>query len=206
MKTGLTQAGILTGILTTVLPLGNITHAGIITLDTYQDTALDFTSTWTWINQPNNGGWATQGAVNNLNFIDPIDGVNDWYISLEGFAGGNLIDKSIHETDPHNDGPVPLSYFNYPGASAGINFPIGESFINHGNHSDEYSLTSAVQVNGDVLIDFSGIHLDGSFPGSCSINGGSIDCQSKTLVPLPPAIWLFGSGLLSMLYFRKKTA
>ena len=63
-------------------------------------------------------------------------------------------------------------------------------------HSYQISLAAAKTLNFKVS-DGAGWYFD---------NSGGVSLNLVSTVPLPPAAWLFGSGLLGLVGYKRKTA
>jgi hypothetical protein len=100
-----------------------------------------------------------------------------WQIQLSMDGGSVLQDSVGHLTGPHDEGIVAssLDYGVLP-----LAFFSGDSFVVHDSHRDDYSLTSDF-VGGGYNITFAGVHS----------------------IPIPAAVWLFGSGLGLLGWFRR---
>lgn len=172
-------------------------NAGVILLTSSTTTAnqLSFTSTWNW--EFTNNTWAA-GPVTAV--FGETAGVPPvffpyWEVTLQGFDGGDLRDISRHLVAPHLGEAQPnvLSFFDYPGASAGVG-PI-VSFIGHPNHFDVYTLQTTVLVAGSITrITFSGEHKP------------TADGSSRTVVPEPSSLLLLGAGLAALLASRRRSS
>jgi hypothetical protein len=143
----------------------------------------------------------TQAAVVNLTWSEDIDSfTSTWRIDDNGggdFSGTDAVlgtywqiqlsmdgfsvlqDSVGHVTGPHDEGIVAssLDYGVLP-----LAFFSGDSFVVHDSHRDDYSLTSDF-VGGVYNITFAGAHS----------------------VPIPAAVWLFGSGLGLLGGFRRRS-
>jgi hypothetical protein len=100
-----------------------------------------------------------------------------WQIQLSMDGLSVLQDSVGHVTGPHGEGIVAssLDYGVLP-----LAFFSGDSFVVHDSHRDDYSLTSDF-VAGGYNITLAGAHS----------------------VPIPAAVWLFGSGLGLLGWFRR---
>ena len=71
----------------------------------------------------------------------------------------------------------------------------------------EYAWLHSAMSDGSGLLQINGLPINGAFWGETSAIAG-LQIQEVTAVPIPPAVWLFGSGLLGLvgLARRKKAA
>jgi hypothetical protein len=103
----------------------------------------------------------------------------DWQVTMVTDAYPVLQETVGHVLGPHGE-PFNASSLDYGELPEG--FFTEESFVYHDGHKDTYTVTSEY-VGGGYDIAFAGIHT----------------------VPIPAAIWLFGSGLGLMGWFRRRT-
>jgi hypothetical protein len=143
----------------------------------------------------------TQAAVVNLTWSEDIDSFTstwritdnggfdfsgsdsvigtDWQVTMVADAYPTLQDTVGHTLGPHGE-PFNASSLDY--GELPVGFFMKESFVYHDSHKDTYTLTSDY-VDAGFSISFAGIHT----------------------VPIPAAVWLFGSGLGLLGWFRRRT-
>jgi hypothetical protein len=144
----------------------------------------------------------TQAAVVNLTYVEDItrftstwritdNGGGDfsgtdsvlgtfWQIQFSMDAASVLQDTVGHVLGPHGE-LFNASSLDYGVLPAGF-FTAEDSFVIHDGHRDDYTLTSDF-VAGGYDVTFSGLHS----------------------IPIPAALWLFGSGLGLLGWFRRRT-
>jgi hypothetical protein len=103
-----------------------------------------------------------------------------WQIELSMDVASVLQDSVGHVLGPHGEGIV-ASSLDYGVLPAG--FFSDDSFVLHDGHRDDYSLTSDF-VGGGYNVTLAGFHS----------------------VPVPAAVWLFGSGLGLLGWMKRKRA
>jgi hypothetical protein len=102
-----------------------------------------------------------------------------WQIQFSMDGSSVLQDSVSHLTGPHGEGIVSSS-LDYGVLPAG--FFTEDSSVVHSGHYNNYSLTSDF-VGGGYNISFAGLHS----------------------IPIPAAVWLFGSGLGLLGWFRRRS-
>ena len=144
---------------------------------------------------------STQAAVVNLTFSEDsssftttwritdngggdfsgMDSVNGTYWDIDMLMGAASVlqDTVEHLLGPHGEGFISSS-FDYGALPAG--YYEATSFVVHGNgHRDDFTMTSDF-VGGGYNISFAGFHS----------------------IPIPAAVWLFGSALGLLGWFRRR--
>jgi hypothetical protein len=102
-----------------------------------------------------------------------------WNVGLTSDASAVLQDTVAHVLSPHGESFISSS-FDYGALPASYFEEM--SFVVHPNgHRDDYTMTSDF-VDGGYNISFAGVHS----------------------IPIPAAVWLFGSGLGLLGWFRRK--
>ena len=143
----------------------------------------------------------TQAAVVNLTWSEDIDSfTSTWRITDNGgadFSGSDSVIGTFWQVEMVTDATAILQdtvghvlaphgeLFNASSLDYGA-LPLGffteDSFVIHDDHRDDYTLTSNF-VGGGYDVTFAGLHS----------------------VPIPAAVWLFGSGLGLLGWFRRRS-
>lgn len=153
---------------------------GLFTLPAY-GTVYGLTSTMDGI-QSGTGSPGTGSATMNY---DDVSGLFSWDISRGGLIGS--------ETIMHFHGPAA------PCANAGVQIDFGS--ISGTSSPSNGSTTIIASQGSELLADLWYINIHTNANPTGEIRG------QVNVVPLPAAVWFFGTGLLSLLAARKyKTA
>ena len=145
---------------------------------------------------------STQAAVVNLTWSEDIDSFSStwritdnggadfsgtdsilgtfWQVQMDSGTNASLQETIGHILGPHGEG-FTASSLDYGVLPAG--FFTENSFVVHDGHRDDFSLTSDF-IDGGYNVSFSGVHS----------------------IPIPAAVWLFGSGLGLLGWMKRKLA
>jgi hypothetical protein len=123
-------------------------------------------------------------------------------ITLDGFPGNTVFDRSFGDTDPgrgDEDRASDSAFFGTAGSYRGLDFD------KTGGKDIDVTVTyrSAVQLGADAAVGDIFRYLDVEFIDGLEIND-QYSWKSDTdsvVVPLPPSAYLMGSGLLGLLGF-----
>lgn len=159
----------------------------------YEITEFDFndfynSGTTTW--------WGAKAFVNYLNSIN-YAGSNQWVLPS---AGVNPISQVGYNPTGTQFGQL---FYNEMGANAGDLFPDTNNFINEQNSG--YWLNSEYTqepINGWRFETGGGAQSYGD--KSARAYAWAVTSGTITAVPVPAALWLFGTGLLGMLGFKRR--
>lgn len=151
------------------------------------------------------------GNVAGGSFTNNTAATRAWY-----FDGEDTVDLSaLLFDDPQEPGTSAVNYLGEDGMVFGT-----YTFINDGSpenlvtsvfgYSDELGLFDlALQIDGsyaeqdwDYLNSVISVTEDGSVVGAGAINGGGFLAFQATVVPVPGAVWLFGSALAGLGWLR----
>lgn len=176
----------------------------------YYDTEADLT----WLADAN---YAQTSGYN-------VDGLMNWQQSMDWAAGLNIgdVDGWRLPSSLNADGPDPCPSYNCTGIEMGnlfYNVLGGTAGQDIGNsHNANYDLFSNVQdyvywsateyaPNTDIALSFG---MNRGFNGSAykSLNAYAWAVQSGDVsaVPIPAAVWLFGSGLIGLVGLARRKA
>lgn len=125
-------------------------------------------------------GTGSQGTGSATMTFDTLTNEFNWNISWSGLTGT--------ETNAHFHGPA------LPDENAGVQVPIDYTV----NPTTGMATLSATQAN-DLLNGLWYINIHTDFAPSGEIRG------QVQVVPLPAALWLFASGLLTLLTVRRRS-
>jgi hypothetical protein len=121
----------------------------------------------------------TDNGGGDFSGTDAITGTY-WEVALTTDAAASLEDTIAHILGPHGEG------FTSSSLDYGV-LPLGYSedlsFVVHDGHRDDYTMTSEL-VDGGYNVSFAGLHS----------------------IPIPAAVWLFGSGLGLLGWMKRKPA
>ncbi len=126
-----------------------------------------------------------------LNFITPLEIVEDFTFNLGLINTSNTSDANSSADIVNFDNSVPTNLFNYEGTDFTLEF-LGFGTLNGGGFTVEDSFR--VLENDSATVDLVGRIT--STPDTSVL--------PPSAVPVPAAVWLFGSGILGLIGMRKK--